>query len=416
MRVAVIGGGVVGLCSAFALDRAGCEVVLLERGALGDGASRGNTGWVSPTLATPLASPGTLRMGLRSALDPRGALVIRPALDTSWLRWLNGFRAASSRERFRRGVRALLDLNERTFSELDGYAAAGVEFEMHDGGLLVVARSEKGISWFAPVFEDLVALGFAGGIERLDPAAARAIEPALGDEVRHVVRTTVDRYVRPESLIAGLAAHLRARGASLREHQAVHDLAPLGARGWAVVAGGERLVVDAVVVATGADAPALLSPFGLRVPIVPAKGYSVTLTGAGTAPSHALYLCEPKIGISGYAGGVRIAGTFELPGRDLKVDPRRLATIVEDALGFLRDFRPAPGEGLRDGWAGFRPATPDSLPLLGPLRDRPGLYLAAGHGMLGVTLAPATGAVIADLVTGSPPPAWLEPMRPDRSF
>jgi len=416
MRVAVIGGGVVGLCSAFALDRAGCDVVLLERGALGEGASRGNTGWISPTLSTPLASPGTLRMGLRSALDPRGGLVIRPGLDTSWLRWLNGFRAASSRERFRRGVKALLDLNERTFPELDGYAAAGVEFELHDGGIIVAARSEKGIAWFAPVFEDLVSLGFAGGIERLDPAAARELEPALSDEVEHVVRTTVDRYVRPESLMAGLAAYLRSRGVELREHQGVHGLAPLGAAGWAVGAGGERIVADAVVVATGADAPALLRPFGLRVPIVPAKGYSVTLRGEGTAPHHALYLCEPKIGVSGYAGGVRIAGVFELPGRTLEADPRRLGMVVADALRFLRDFRPAQGESLRDGWAGFRPATPDSLPLLGAVRDHPGLFVAAGHGMLGVTLAPATGAVLAELVTGTPAPAWLEPMRPDRSF
>ena len=101
MKVAIVGGGVVGLCSAYALRRAGAEVVLLERNALGRGASEGNTGWISPTISTPLAAPGVLRSGLRSAFDPRGALVIRPGLDTAWLRWLWAFRAASARPRYR---------------------------------------------------------------------------------------------------------------------------------------------------------------------------------------------------------------------------------------------------------------------------------------------------------------------------
>ena len=111
VKVAIVGGGVVGLCSAYALKRAGAEVVLLERGALGRGASEGNTGWISPTISTPLAAPGVLRSGLRSAFDPRGALVFKPGLDTAWLRWLWAFRAASARPRYRRGVKALLDLN-----------------------------------------------------------------------------------------------------------------------------------------------------------------------------------------------------------------------------------------------------------------------------------------------------------------
>ena len=151
----------------------------------------------SCSISTPLAAPGVLRYGLRSAFDPRGALVIRPGIDTSWLRWMWAFRAASSRPRYRRGVKALLDLNGRTFSELDAYAEDGVEFEMHGGGILCLARSEEGIAWFAPVFEDLQALGFEGTIESLTLDAAREIEPSLGDDARFVVRTSVDRYVRP---------------------------------------------------------------------------------------------------------------------------------------------------------------------------------------------------------------------------
>ena len=114
--------------------------------------------------------------------------------------------------------------------------------------------------------------------------------------------------------------------------------------------------------AAGAATPPLLKPFGLDVPIVAAKGYSLTLQGEGTAPRTALYLCEPKIGVSGYDGGVRIAGTFELPGRNLGVDRKRIGYILEDTLPFIRGWKPAPGEVERQGWAGFRRRRPTACP------------------------------------------------------
>jgi D-amino-acid dehydrogenase len=119
VRVAIIGGGVIGLACAWSLAQKDVEVVVLERGVIGEGASKGNTGWVSPTISTPLASPGTLAMGLKSALDRNGALVIRPELDTRWMKWLWAFRAAASRERFLLGDEALHNLNRRTFEVLD---------------------------------------------------------------------------------------------------------------------------------------------------------------------------------------------------------------------------------------------------------------------------------------------------------
>jgi D-amino-acid dehydrogenase len=370
---------------------------------------------VSPTISTPLASPGTLAMGLKSALDPNGALVIRPELDTRWLRWLWSFRAAASRERFLRGVEALHNLNRRTFEVLDAYAADGVPFEMHGGGILVLGKTEKGISWFAPVFEDLRKVGFEGGIEELTLDEARAIEPALSDEIGYVIRTTVDRYVQPQSLMRGLAERLRAQGQQVRERIAVRGLRSTPP-GWEVATDSGPVAADRVVVATGAQSPALLRPLGLDVPIVPAKGYSITLRGEGTRPSQALYMTEAKIGVSGFDEGVRIAGVFQLPGRDLTVDDRRLRHVVEQACSYLRDWHPAETEASVEGWAGWRPATPDSLPLLGPVPGHDGLFLATGHGMLGVTLAPSTGELLAEMIVDGARPAWVEPMRPDRRF
>jgi D-amino-acid dehydrogenase len=418
MRVAVVGGGVVGLCCAFALDERGFEVLVFEAGEVGSGASRGNTGWVVPTLATPLAAPGMLRTGLRSALDPRGALIIRPwgaGLDVSWLRWLWQFRRSAGRERFARGVRALLDLNRRTFEALDGYRAAGVRFEQHETGMLVVARDRTGLGWFETLYDELVRLGFDGDIEPLDAGAATAVEPALGDGVGAALRTTVDRYVRPETLTGGLADYLEGRrGTAVRAGARVDALMREG-DGWLIATGTDTERVDAVVLATGVAANELLRPFGFRVPVIGAKGYSVTVPGTGRAPQLALYLSEAKIGVSPYGDVVRIAGLFELPARSAAVEPGRARQLVEETLPYLRDWRPAPGQELAGAWAGLRPATPDSLPLIGQVRGCPGLILAAGHGMLGITLAPATGLAVADVVAGETPD-WLAPFRPDRAI
>lgn len=411
-RAVVVGGGVVGLCCAYRLASLGVDVTVLEARTLGSGASGGNTGWITPTLSTPLAAPGMLETGLASALDPAGALVFRPSLDLSWLRWLWQFRRSCSAARYREGVRALLALNTRTLEEFDAYRSDGVEFEMHSTGILVVARSDDGLSWFRSLFRELAGLGYQGALEPLSGDEARALEPALGDAVRVGMRTAVDRYVRPESLVQGLAARLCRLGVRLVEGERATTLARSAGR-W-VVHAREPVAADAVVIASGAFANDLLGPLGVRLPIVAARGYSLTLRGAGTRPQVALYLSEPKIGLSAYDAGLRFAGIFELPARAEGVSERRLRQLVRDALPYLRDWRPLDGGHRLVGWAGMRPATPDSLPFIGPVPGAEGVYVAAGHGMLGVTLAPATARLVAAFVTAGPVPAEAEPFRLDR--
>jgi D-amino-acid dehydrogenase len=412
--VAVVGAGVVGLACAHAISRRGIGVAVFEGATVGAGASHGNTGWVVPSLSMPLASPGMLATGLRAAVDPRGALVIRPALDTSWLRWLWQFRRSCGRERFRRGVLALVELNRRTLAEFDAYEAEGIEFESHAGGMLIVARHEHGLSWFSGLFDELVSAGFEGRLDALDGPAARELEPALSDAVACGFHTSVDRHVQPASLTAGLAAHVRGKGVAVNEGAAVTALARDGDRWRLTLAGQGDITAERVVVAAGAATTALLAPLGVRLPLVGAKGYSVDLLGEGEAPRIALYLSEPKLGVSPFSDGVRIAGVFELPAANTDVGARRIDQLLADTVGYLRSWRPAAAEVRPSGWAGLRPATPDGLPMLGPLDGLPGLLLATGHGMLGVTLAPASGEVIADMLESGGVAPELEPFRPQR--
>jgi D-amino-acid dehydrogenase len=413
-RVVVVGAGVVGLACAWELRRAGASVVVLERGGVGSGASRGNTGWVCPSFTYPLPAPGMVREGLRQLVTGGEAFVLRPSLDPSFVRWLWSFRRNCSQERFDAGVRALLRLNERTLELFDAYRDAGVSFEMHSVGLVVAARTREGLELYRALFRRLSELGHdSGAIEELDGAALTSLEPALdASEVVAGLHARVDLYVRPEELTAGLAESLRADGVEIREGCELTDLTrENGALSLETTTG--HVVADRVVIAAGLPTTVLMRGLGVRVPLVGARGYSVTLAGRGTPPKHALYLAEAKLGLSPFDAGVRIAGVFELGARNTDTPADTGDRLIAAARPYLSGWSPD-AEPRIEAWAGLRPATPDGLPLIGALPGLEGVYLATGHGMLGVTLAPATAALLAPLVLEGRAAPELAPFDPAR--
>jgi D-amino-acid dehydrogenase len=415
-RVAVVGGGVVGLACAWELRRRGADVVVLERAGVGGGVSRGNTGWVSPSLTYPLPGPGMVREGLRQLVRGGDAFVLRPTLDPAFVRWLWSFRRNCSSARFDAGIRALLALNRRTLELFDAYRDAGVAFEMHTAGLVVAARTPGGLDLYRRTFQRLRALGYEGGsIDELDAESLAALEPAL-DRTRVVVglHARVDRFVRPEQLTAGLAKHLRADGVEIHEGCELRTLARRTA-GWALETTSGPVVAQRIVVAAGLPTAPLLRRLGVRIPLMGARGYSVTIAGRGTRPRHALYLAEAKLGLSPFDGGVRVAGVFELGAKNENISSGVGERLLAAARPYLGGWQPDP-DGPVEAWTGLRPATPDGLPLIGALPGLDGIYLATGHGMLGVTLAPATADLLVPLVLDGRAAPELTPFDPARKL
>ncbi|MDH6287154.1 NAD(P)/FAD-dependent oxidoreductase [Rhodococcus sp. NM-2] len=410
MAVAVIGGGVVGMSTAWSLRRRGEDVTVIERGSLGQSASGVNAGWITPSLSTPLASPGVVGLGLKHAFDPNGALSIRPRLDTDWIRWLWKFARASRPWAYESGVRALLQLNSHTLELFDELRDDGVDFEMHAAGLLALAQSSDGLEWFTQLFDQLLPMGFPGRVEYLSGDEARRRDAAVGPGVQVAAHTSIDRHINPESLLRGLLERVSEMGVSVLQRTAVEAVTRVGAR-WSIRMPDHSLDVDHVVIALGAATNALLTPLGIQLPIIGAKGYSIDVRGAVTFPRHALYLMEPKLGLSPYHDAIRIAGAFELPARDERVPERRIRRLVDQVHPYLAGWAPDTNVDIRSGRAGLRPATPDSLPFIGPVPGHRGLYIAAGHGMLGVTLAPATAEGIADMVTSRRIPESMLPFQ-----
>lgn len=410
VRVAVVGGGVIGLSCAYSLARGGADVVVLERGRCGEGCSFANTGWICPSLSAPLAAPKVMSRALLGMLRPNSPLLIQPRLSRTFLRWSWDFWRACAPARYRAATEATVEFLKPTFRLFDSLRAEGIDFELHRTGMVVAAVSEDGIREYANAIEDARRAGYEGPVVVLDADEVRRREPSLSDRVVGGIHVEAERYVRPEELTGGLARYLRAKGVAVMEGTDVRGVARRG-RGWTLRTGEADVEADRVVLATGAWAPHLLAPLGIRISFEAAKGYSVTAIGEGTPPRHALYLAEAKVGGSPFGERVRFAGSFDLTGVDSSLRRRRIGAIMRAALPYLRDWRPKTTE-LQ--WAGLRPYPADNLPIVGPVPGHEGLYVATGHGRMGITMAPATGEAVRSLVLDERIPPEIEPFGIER--
>ncbi len=318
----VVGGGAVGLAIAEALTSRGAEAVVVERASCGGGASAGNAGWITPSLAIPVPGPGVIGESLRWLVNPSGPLWIRPSLSPAMLEWIARFVRGCSRSAYQRGLVALQGAGALAGPAFDRLAERGVEFELHDEPLLYPAFERPEFEHLLRVADELAQVG-GHAPRRLSAGETVSLEPALGEGVVGGLVADGDRRVRPESLTAGLQRALEARGVSVRQGESV-TASPATDGRWLVQTSNGSLAASAVVLAAGVDTVRLLAPLGLRLPIVAAKGYSRTYRPDPSGPRRALYLEGPKVAVSAFDGGVRVSGTLELGAQGLALSSRRL--------------------------------------------------------------------------------------------
>ncbi|MFF0269184.1 NAD(P)/FAD-dependent oxidoreductase [Kribbella sp. NPDC004536] len=405
MRVIVIGGGVIGLWSAVGLAEAGADVTVLDAGPQAGFASPAAAGWVVPALSAPLSGPGVLLHSARQALHREAPFSVAPRLTSTLLRWIVGFVRSGSAQRYAAGLRAVLDLGAGCiddFARLQDRA----DLELRQTGLLMTAVTQAGLDEVALLAEATTAAGYKGGYDILDGAEARSREPALGPAVSGAVHAVDEVQVRPEQVLRALQEQFVVAGGRLVT-ATVSRLRP----GWDVETSVGQFSADRLLVAAGAWTTELLAVLGVRIPLLAATGYSITTPGTGLAPRVAVKLVEPSIAVTPFADGVRVAARLDLGRSGGPIAERRLAAVLDRTTPYFADWRPGPSTAT---FAGMRPATPDSLPLIGAIPDRPGLYVATGHGMLGLTLAPGTARHVVPLVLDDVRSPELRPFAPER--
>ncbi len=408
--VLIIGGGVIGVCSAYYLARQGHSVTLLEKDEICAGSSYGNAGLIVPSHAVPLATPAALSHGLRWLFDPGSPLYIKPRLDPELLRWLWLFRAACNGSQVQRSSAILAELNQRSLQLFDSLAKReNFDFGYcRKGGMyLYTSRPafEEGIAeatWLRRYGIRTVLFDRAGVCNRVPQATPAVVGGIFYPDDAHLIP---DRFVR------GLAEVAQQHGVHLQTHTEVLGFETAGRRITAVSTTRGPFHAEQVVLAAGAWTLLLARSLGLHLPIQPAKGYSLTFENGSIDFDIALHLTERKVAVTPMGDQVRLAGTLELAGLDFSINHRRVEAIRQAVPEYLTGMDQLV---LKELWRGLRPLTPDTLPIIGRPGRFPNLVIAGGHGMLGVSLGPITGQLVTQIIRGEPPAVPLALLRVNR--
>src|SRR5262245_60119536 len=407
--IVVVGGGVVGVCAAYYLAKRGLPVTLVEKGDIAAGSSYGNAGLIVPSHSVPLAAPGALQQGLRWLLDPESPFYIRPRPSRDLVRWLLRFRRACTEEHVRRAIPIIHRLS---LASLDLYrqlaALPGLEFGFHQDGVLAVFRTASGLAHGRHEAAVLEAAGI--GAKIVDGEGARALEPALRGDIAGGIHFPDDGHVTPDCFVRGLARVAEGLGARISTGTEVLGFATRGRAITAVETTRGDLAADQVVLAAGSWSADLARGLGVDVPLQPAQGYSITCDRPTSGPRMPLLLGELRAAVTPMGDALRFAGTLELAGLDLTVNRRRVSAIQRGVPQYLAEQHYT----VREIWRGLRPCSPDGLPYIGRPARCENLIAATGHAMIGVSLGPVTGALVAQVAAREQPMFDLASLSPDR--
>lgn len=414
--VVVAGGGVVGLCTAYYLAAAGLPVEVVERRGLGSGASRGNAGWVCLSHSTPVPAPGVVRYTLRSLGQPDSPLYLRPLPDPAFVRWLWRFWRSSTPAAFRRGYAAIAELNRDTFDLFDGLREAGVATTLTRPGMVHAFLSPAEARHHLAIQRQMADGRYPMPDDVTTGPEAHLLDEALSPSVRAAYLVKGEGVVDPEAFAQGLGEALADAGVKVHENAEATGFRSTAGRIAALRTTHGEIPCAAVVVAAGMRSPHLLRSLGQPLPLQAGKGYSFSVE-LDRAPRHTLYFGERRAVASPIGGTTRIGGTMELSGNNNRLDWRRIVAVALASRHYLGRWFDDPDDlvGLiRDPWVGGRPFLPDGLPVIDRVPGHQNAFAATGHGMLGVTLGPATGHQLAEYIRTGRRPEALAPFRFDR--
>ncbi|QIP16311.1 FAD-dependent oxidoreductase [Spirosoma aureum] len=412
MNVGIIGGGVSGLFSAYYLRQAGHEVTLLENGTFADSCSHGNAGMIVPSHIIPLAAPGMIAKGIRWMFRSTSPFYVKPRLNRDLLQWGWLFYKHATAEHVERAIPVLRDLSflsKKLYQELA--TTGNLDFGWQERGLLMLYQTPDNEHEMAD--EANVANRAGVDAQILTGQQVQDLEPTARVTVRGAVYYPGDAQIYPNQLIQALVIRLRQLGVTMLENQQVIDFSLQNARVQEVITTTNAYSFDEVVVAAGAWSPELTRKLGLSLPLQGGKGYSFMLPKQDQTIRVPAIMLEARATATPMNGQLRLAGTLEIAGTDLSVNPNRVRGIVQSINQYYPDLA-VTMPATETVWRGLRPCSPDGLPYIGRLKHLQNLTLATGHGMMGVSLGPATGQLVAETITGRTASLSLQPFAPER--
>jgi len=409
--VVIVGAGIIGIGCAHYLAKAGFKVTVIDKGSIAAACSAYNCGYICPSHVPPLTEPGAIGVALKSLFNPKSPFRVKPRLDPALLVWMLQFVKRCNHQQVLtagKHLQAILDASMDEYKTL--MADLTLDCEWQEKGLLYVLQTEKGMESFAKM-DSMLTKDFGVSANRMEGADLPGFDPGFRSGLAGAFHYPGDTSVRPESLNQSWAKSLQDQGIEFVENCELQAVRKSSGRITSISTSQREFEASHFVFAMGAWSQRWSKELECKIPIQPGKGYSVTMQRPENSPTHPVLFPEHKVGVSPFENGFRLGSMMEFAGFDTTIPASRIQQLRDSARPYL--VASVDGEA-KITWYGWRPMTWDSLPVIGPTPNFQNAYLATGHNMLGLSLAPATGRLVTEMITGESLQIDAEPYSPTR--
>jgi D-amino-acid dehydrogenase len=412
MKAIVIGGGIIGLSSAFYLQQSGWEVTVLDKGNFLDNCSYGNAGYICPSHFIPLATPGIVKQGLKWMMNASSPFYIQPRLSWDLIDWGRKFMRAAKPEKVEAAAIPLRDIAVLSMQCYEQWRQLPeFNFYYEKKGILELFQTDEKAHHAEEIVQKAKSLGLE--TELLTGEQVQQMEPHTPVKSMGAIYFKCDAHCYPNDLMKNLIDYLQHKGVQLRPSQEVTGCEKDNGKISRVITARQAYEADAVVLAAGSWSRSTAGIFGLDLPLVAGRGYSVTSSDSRFRLNYPSVLMEGRVAITPMDGRTRFGGTMEITSQKVPARMQRVKGILSAVKRYFPEFD-VPMPGPQDVWYGYRPCSADGLPYIGRTRKLQNMIVATGHSMLGLSLGAGTGKLVAEIANGQTPSMNITPFDANR--
>ena len=412
-EVVIIGGGIIGLCSAYYLQKEGCAVTIIDQSGMTKGASFVNAGYITPSHIIPLSAPGMITKGLKWMFDTASPFYVKPRLDKDFLKWAWAFKKSATASKVEKAIPIIKEINILGRALYEEIKQSGdFNFHYERKGLLMLYKTDKAGEEEWEVGQRAIKEGL--NVNHITAEEVKKMEPNAAIDCKGAVYFDSDAHMTPNEFMTEMISYLKEKGVTFYTHEKVQDLVISKDAIKEVMTTKRKLKADEVLIAAGSWSPLLTRKLGVKIPIQAGKGYRIN-TERETGITIPALLVEAKVAVTPMNGFTRFAGTMELAGFNDNINPKRVKAISNFVSNYYQGLSLTKEEEATADF-GLRPCSPDGLPYIGRTHKYKNLIIASGHAMMGWSLGPPTGKLVSEIISDKKLSLDIKPFHPDRKF
>jgi D-amino-acid dehydrogenase len=412
-NIIIIGGGIIGLCSAYFLQKEGHKVTVIDKSDISSGASFVNAGYITPSHIIALASPGIITKGIKWMFDSSSPFYVKPRLDSDFLKWAWAFKKSANKTKVEKAIPVIKDINLLSRELYEMFKSSNdFNFQYEQKGLLMAYQTDKAGEEEWNVGKRAINEGLE--VQHLSKKEVETLEPNAQINIKGAVYYQCDAHSTPSEFMNEMKAYLKSQNVTFFTNEELIDVEVSNCKISKLITNKRKLTADEVVLSAGSWSPFLSKKLGIKIPIQAGKGYRINVE-RNTGITIPTILLETKVAVTPMNGFTRFAGTMEIDAINDRINPTRINAIADAASQYYDALEITQVE--KNGAAcGLRPCTPDGLPYIGKSSKCENLTIATGHAMMGWSLGPATGKLVSEIISEKKTSLDIHPFHPDRKF